>query len=131
MKEFRVLITGSHTHVDHDLVYSTLDQLGGKSFGDISNPSWLPRPDLVIIHGDAKCVDRAADEWAVTNWVTVRPYPADWGKYGNRAGSIRNQQMLDEEKPDLVIAFPGGPGTADMIRRARKAKIAVEEIIGR
>lgn len=33
---------------------------------------------------------------------------------------VRNRQMLEHE-PDLVIAFPGGKGTADMIRVARKA----------
>jgi len=128
MKEFKVLITGSHTFVDREQVYRTLDALGGRSFGDQANPSWLPRPDIVIIHGNAKCVDMIADEWAITNWVTVRSYPANWCKYGNRAGPIRNQEMLDTENPELVIAFPGGPGTADMIRRARKAKIPVEEI---
>jgi Lhr-like helicase len=36
--------------------------------------------------------------------------------------------MIDEGKPDLVIAFPGGRGTADMVGRARKAGIRVVEI---
>ena len=36
--------------------------------------------------------------------------------------------MLDEGKPDLVIAFPGGKGTADMARRAREAGIEVIEV---
>jgi predicted polyphosphate/ATP-dependent NAD kinase len=42
---------------------------------------------------------------------------------GKAAGIIRNQRMLDEGKPDLVIAFQGGDGTADMVRRANKSKI--------
>ena len=33
--------------------------------------------------------------------------------------------MLDEGQPDLVLAFPGGSGTLDMMRRAIKAKILV------
>ena len=48
--------------------------------------------------------------------------PADWTKHGKAAGPIRNQKMLDE-CPDLVVAFPGGKGTADMVRRAMKAGI--------
>jgi hypothetical protein len=36
--------------------------------------------------------------------------------------------MLLEGKPDLVVAFPGGKGTADMVRRARKANVPVKEI---
>jgi len=30
--------------------------------------------------------------------------------------------------PDLVLAFPGGRGTADMVSRARKAGVRVVEI---
>lgn len=33
--------------------------------------------------------------------------------------------MIDEGKPDIVVAFPGGRGTADMVRRARKAALAL------
>jgi predicted Rossmann-fold nucleotide-binding protein len=36
--------------------------------------------------------------------------------------------MLTKGKPDIVIAFPGGSGTADMICQARKAGVPVEEI---
>ena len=35
--------------------------------------------------------------------------------------------MLDDNKVDLVIALPGGKGTADMIERAKKANIEVRE----
>jgi hypothetical protein len=51
---------------------------------------------------------------------------ADWRKYGAAAGPIRNQRML-EGPPDIVVAFAGGKGTADMVQRARAAGIAVIE----
>jgi hypothetical protein len=57
-------------------------------------------------------------------------YMADWDGLGRKAGPIRNQRMLDEGKPDLVIAFPGGRGTADMVRRAREAGVEVVELAG-
>jgi hypothetical protein len=50
---------------------------------------------------------------------------ADWNTHGRAAGPIRNQRMLDEVKPELVVAFPGGRGTADMVRRAREAGVNV------
>ena len=46
----------------------------------------------------------------------------------NVHGHIRNQQMIDEGKPDLVVAFKGGTGTADMTRRAKKHNIKVIEV---
>jgi hypothetical protein len=52
-------------------------------------------------------------------------YKAEWDKHGRAAGPIRNQQMLDDGKPDLVLAFAGGRGTDDMCRRAREAGIEV------
>jgi len=52
---------------------------------------------------------------------------ANWAELGRKAGPIRNQQMLDEGKPNLVVAFPGGRGTADIVRRARAAGIEVVE----
>jgi hypothetical protein len=84
--------------------------------------------DVIIIHGKAKGADRIADEWAVVNFLPIEEYPADWDAHGKAAGAIRNQQMLDEGKPDMVVAFPGRVGTADMVRRARKAGIRVAEI---
>ncbi len=54
-------------------------------------------------------------------------FHAEWMKYGKAAGPIRNARMLAEGKPDLVVAFPGGRGTADMLRRVREAGIEVIE----
>jgi UDP-N-acetylmuramoylalanine-D-glutamate ligase len=54
-------------------------------------------------------------------------YPAKWDLHGKSAGPIRNQQMLDTGV-DLVIAFPGGKGTAHMVSIAKKAGVKVVEI---
>ena len=51
-------------------------------------------------------------------------YVADWATHGKKAGPLRNQRMIDEGHPDLVIAFPGGKGTDDMTRRALAAGVA-------
>jgi UDP-N-acetylmuramoylalanine-D-glutamate ligase len=41
---------------------------------------------------------------------------------------MRNKWMLTDGKPDLVIAFPGGRGTASMVNLARAAGVPVTEI---
>ena len=72
------------------------------------------------------------------------PFPAKWqdtgrpgsvvrvNSYGHEydalAGHFRNQQMIDEGKPDAAIIFPGGSGTADMANRIKKAGIPHWEI---
>jgi len=84
--------------------------------------------EYCIIAGGAPGADTAAVACAMVHWVEFKEYPADWKKYGPSAGPIRNQQMIDEGKPDLVVAFPGGHGTADMVARAKKAGIPVKEI---
>ena len=46
---------------------------------------------------------------------------------GHCGGPKRNQMMLDQ-KPDIVLAFPGGRGTADMIARAEQAGVEVVKV---
>lgn len=108
----RVLVCGGRDYENFDVVRATLDSL---------------KPSL-IIEGGAAGADYCAAHWATKTGVPIRTFPADWKSHGRAAGPIRNQQMLDEGKPDLVVAFPGGRGTADMIRRARAAGVPVQEI---
>lgn len=83
---------------------------------------------LEIIHGGCEGIDADAHEWAQWNDVHVRVYKADWANFGKAAGPIRNQRMLDEGKPVLVLAYPGGAGTRDMVRKAEAAGVRVEHI---
>lgn len=86
----------------------------------------LPK-DTIIVHGGARGADALAEKEAQGLGLTTEVYPADWENDGRAAGPIRNQRMLDTGI-DLVIAFAGGNGTADMVRRARKAGVEVKEI---
>ena len=116
----KVLVCGGRDFKDRDFVWHTLDH--------VCNPNGeqLPPNDILIIHGHCKTgVDRLADNWAIINWVPTQRCPADWERYGKSAGPIRNQRMLDCANPDIVVAFPGGRGTADMVGRAWKAGIRV------
>lgn len=85
-------------------------------------------PDVEIITGMAKGADTLIIDWCVVNWVVWHECPALWDVHGKAAGPIRNQQMLDDWEPDLIIAYPGGAGTADMVRRGQKAGVEVIKI---
>lgn len=112
----RVLVCGGRDFSDTALVYRTLDEFARADHVDC------------IIEGDAPGVDRIAGYWAKKRRVDLRLFPAEWHKHGRAAGPIRNQKMIDVGKPDIVLAFPGGDGTADMVSRARAAKIDLIEI---
>ena len=83
-----------------------------------------------IVHGNATGADAMADTWGKRFSIEVAACPADWDKHGNAAGPIRNEDMLMDHKPKLVVAFPGGRGTADMVKRAnnRNGSITVIEV---
>src|SRR6266571_1612144 len=84
--------------------------------------------DITIISGGATGVDSAAIDFAHIYFHPCEVYKADWNKYGKAAGFIRNKQMLEEGKPDLVVAFPGGKGTAMMVMLAKKDGVEVIEM---
>lgn len=85
---------------------------------------------LAYIHGDARGADREAANCLTENDIgPVIPFPADWDKFGNVAGPIRNKVMLEwalaTRMRVIVAAFPGGNGTADMCRIAKEAGVRV------
>ena len=82
-----------------------------------------------IIHGDARGADRMADRFALMYLIQPVRCPANWMLRGKGAGPSRNASML-RLCPDLVIACPGGVGTADMVAKASLAGIQVRAIGG-
>lgn len=112
----RVLICGGRNYHDSRRVYAVLDKLYTE--GDIT----------CIIQGGARGADSLASDYADQMGIPQEQYDADWETHGTFAGPMRNKRMLDEGRPDLVIAFPGGRGTADMVKKARKAGVEVIEI---
>lgn len=103
---------------------------GGRDFdrGDLVQRALrLLRPTLVM-HGAARGADMLAGLAAHALRIPVEPYYADWKQHGRRAGPIRNAEMLREGRPDAVLAFPGGRGTADMIKKAVAAGVPVWEV---
>ena len=86
--------------------------------------SALTQKNDVIVNGGATGADRMAREWAKRNGRIPETHPADWSKFGKRAGPIRNRLMA-WLGADKVIAFKGGRGTMDMVRVAFEIEIPV------
>ena len=90
---------------------------------------------MTLIHGDAKGADRmAADIWSRIFKSRSKAYPANWDKYGRRAGPLRNTLMLTDnpDSIELVIAFHNdlsmSKGTKDLVKKALKVQIPIEVI---
>lgn len=112
----RVLVCGGRDFENRLWLYAVLDDIHDRT------------PITRIIHGDYDGADRLAQKWANDRGVVDDPYQADWKAHGRRAGPLRNSRMLAESAPDLVVAFPGNRGTADMVRKAKDAGVEVVEV---
>src|SRR3990167_4440494 len=112
----KILVCGSREWTNEAMIRQALTRFSPKT--------------TTVIHGAARGADRIAGKVANELGFIVRAFPANWEKFGKAAGMIRNQQMLDEGKPDLVLAFhediTNSKGTGNMVQRAREAKIPVD-----
>ena len=118
----RVLVCGGREFDDQSLVDAVLDALFAQCNGS-----------MMVMHGSASGADACAHAWAfakraVGAQVGVSWWAADWKRHGRAAGPIRNQTMLDEGRPQLVVAFPGGRGTADMVAKSRASGLHLIEV---
>lgn len=114
----RVIVCGGRDYDDRSAVYGALDALRQS----------VPHGTLVVIQGGATGADELARDWCCTMETEYVNVPAKWSKEGKKAGPLRNQRMIDVYEPELVLAFPGGSGTADMVWRAENACIPVRRV---
>jgi hypothetical protein len=114
----RVLISGGRDYKDYQKIYDALVAHGGADkIG-------------VVIHGGARGADTLAEIACQSLKIPTWPFPIseeDWRTKGYAAGPLRNQQMLDEAAPEILLAFPGpdSRGTWDMVRRTLDAGLPV------
>lgn len=115
---------------------------GGRAFGDdnLADRAWMFRVltrihrrvgIAEIIHGAARGADHLAGLWARANRVKETRFAVDHGLDGPwpAAGHYRNERMYRESRPDLVLAFPGGRGTAHMVKTTRAWNGSVYEVV--
>ncbi len=119
-----VLVCGGRDFEDYLTVRNTLNDVTSK-MGKID----------ILISGGANGADSLAEDWAKAHGVKNQRFPANWKKYGNYAGPLRNDFMAkilaeyaqDPENKCLCVAFPGGRGTADMV--AKVNQLGIVEIL--
>ena len=116
---FIVLVCGGRDYNDAGLLGAVIDNI------DIA----------VMIHGNCLgSADTMAAWYFGTNFVMqgfsppIRRYPVERDGSCRGAGYPRNRQMLEEEDPDLVLAFPGGDGTQNLVDLALGKQIPVLQI---
>lgn len=125
----RVIICGSRNSEQRDHIFARLDAFHKET------------PISVVIEGGQRKivgsgkrqryvggVDYLAYMWGHRNKLRVITERAKWKEYGRSAGPMRNMEMLVKHKPDLVLAFLGGPGTENMVRQAKQMNIPVRRI---
>lgn len=111
----RLLVCGGRDFTDRALLVREMNALATEQ-----------RPS-VVIHGAARGADTMAGLIAEQAGIPVERYPVDNAIDGPwpAAGMNRNRRMLEASKPDVVLAMPGGRGTAGMVRIARAAGVRV------
>ena len=111
----RVIVCGGRNFNDVQFVLTKLDEFHAN------------HPITELIEGGATGVDAYASAWCAHKNIKHERVNAEWHIYKKSAGAIRNKAMLAMQ-PDMVIAFPGGPGTAHMKKIAYAEDIPVVEM---
>jgi hypothetical protein len=131
----------------------TLIVCGGRCYSDAARIAAIigayikPGVRLVVHHGDATGADTLAGLFCASARIRCIPHPAAWEthdpdcaswcrakRYCERAGTRRNAEMLAavlasaEPTSVTVVAFPGGSGTANMVKIAKKKGCKIAEV---
>jgi hypothetical protein len=114
MKEFVLIVAGSRTITDWPFVENQINIFLDESFTDEYNT-------LTIVSGCAKGVDKLGEMYARCYDDGLQYCPADWDKFGKRAGFIRNHKMAQIASHCLVICENGSNGSLHMAETARTA----------
>ncbi len=112
----KVIVCGGREFSQEEFLFYSLDRLHAEYCFDL------------LIHGGAKGADALAHRWALSRGVQPAACEANWNRFGSQAGPMRNANMLGL-RPDLVVAFPGGRGTAHMVAIARGCGVKVRECL--
>lgn len=116
---YKVIIAGGRDFNDYNLLKDKVNK--------ILKEKRLTH-NIVIVSGCARGADTLALRYASENVLNVEEYPADWEKYGKKAGYLRNAQMA--EVSDALIAFWDGEskGTKHMIDLATEKGLDIRVI---
>ena len=113
----KVIIAGTRDFNDYAFLKKNVDY-----FSQGINPN---NEEIEIVSGNARGADKLGERYAKEHNLPVKLFPANWDKYGKRAGYLRNQEMANYA--DVLIAFwdEKSKGTKHMIDIAKKQGLTV------
>lgn len=104
--EFKLIVAGSRSFNDYELLSRTLFAIAE----DVD-----PTIEISIVSGMAKGADMLAAQFAKEHNIKLYEFPADWDRYGKRAGYLRNEEMANASNGLLVFWDGESKGTKHMI----------------
>jgi len=78
-----------------------------------------------VVSGTAPGVDSLAETWAAQNGIPVKQFPADWNRYGRKAGPIRNTEMAGYAEALIAVWDGRSKGSRNIIQLARRRGLKV------
>ena len=120
--EHRVIIAGSREMADYEAAKKVISEV----FSEIGGGA-----PVRIVSGHCRGADILGERYAREHGLELAVFPAEWNRYGRRAGFIRNTQMAEfaseEGVEGALIAFWDGQsrGTKMMIGIAEKKGLSI------
>lgn len=117
--KIRIIIAGSRSFDNYDKLCKEVDEFISMQMF-FAGIGIYESKEVEIVSGGARGADKLGERYAKEHNLRLKIFPADWDKYGKRAGYIRNTEMA--EYANCLIAFWDGKskGTAHMIDLAPK-----------
>ena len=126
---FTILVCGGRKYSDVDKLYCALDSVVDKQgLWHPDYPNNCVGQELLIVSGGARGADSLARDWAEVRGARINEYFPNWSKYGLRAPALRNGDMFEHERVNLVLAFSPDANAENVVGLANKAKIMVTRI---
>lgn len=107
----KIVVAGSRSFNNYELLKEKLDFYIGN------------HQDVEIVSGTARGADSLGERYAQEKGFFVRRFPADWDKYGKRAGYLRNEEMAKYSTHAVIFWDGSSRGTASMIKLCQQYKL--------
>jgi len=119
MEDYKVVIFGSRGFKNYDLLREKCDAY-------LQNKK--DTHHIIIVSGHAKGADMLGEQYAQEKGYELEIYPADWKKYGRRAGFLRNEQMADLSNAAIGFWDGDSHGTQHMIEYSKEKGLDVRVV---
>lgn len=83
-----------------------------------------------VVCGKARGMDTIGERWARDRTIPVKEFPADWNKYGKRAGYLRNEEMGAYADGALIWIYNNSRGSSnmrDIMKRLKKPYLVIAD----